>query len=236
MSVIARPQVIQAGGQPARSSLCRHRVALLRAMAVIRTRPPLTPFTLRQCRDALALSQASFAEQLGVALETYRTWDSGRRPVRPDVLTRANALALRADPHVLLPLETLAALIHVHRRTLHAAAKDGRLRVTYETRTTFRRLRARATWADAETFRRAYFDKAVWPKKPPPQLTWTQIPSDYSDQIRVTRQRLGLTQAAFAARVGAARKAVVYQWESRKRHPSPVFWQRIRELKTEGLQ
>jgi DNA-binding XRE family transcriptional regulator len=138
------------------------------AMAVIRRRPPLTPFTLQQCRDALALSQASFAEQLGVSLETYRTWDSGRRPVRPGVLTRANELALRADPHVLLPIETLAALIHVHRRTLHAAAKDGRLRVTYDTRTTFRRLRAHATWADAEQFRHAYFDKAVWPKDTAP--------------------------------------------------------------------
>ena len=30
--------------------------------------------------------------------------------------------------------------------------------------------------------------------------------------------------------VGAARKAVVYQWEARKRCPSPVFWQRIDAL------
>jgi len=29
---------------------------------------------------------------------------------------------------------------------------------------------------------------------------------------------------------GAAGKAVIYQWESRKRTPSPVLWQRIREL------
>src|SRR4051812_41383255 len=107
-------------------------------MAVIHARPPLTPFTLRQCREVLAMSQVNFAEQLGVALETYRTWDSGRRPTRPAVLVRANELALRADPHLPLPLETLAALIDVHRRTLQAAAKDGRLRVTYDTRTTFR--------------------------------------------------------------------------------------------------
>jgi len=196
----------------------------------IRSRAPLTSFTLRQCRDAFALSQASFAAQLGVSLETYRTWDSGRRPVRPAILTRANELALRHDPHALLPLETLARLIHVHVRTLHAAAKDGRLCVTYDTRTTFRRLRSRATLADAETFRHVYFEKAVWPKERPAPLTWHQIPPDYADQIRRVRHRLGLTQAQLAARVGAARKAVVYQWEARKRCPSPLFWERIRDL------
>jgi DNA-binding transcriptional regulator YiaG len=55
-------------------------------------------------------------------------------------------------------------------------------------------------------------------------LIWSQIPADYADQIRQVRRRLGLTQAQFAARVGAARKAVVYQWETRKRKPSLVFW------------
>ena len=49
-------------------------------------------------------------------------------------------------------------------------------------------------------------------------------------RIRAVRRGLGLSQAQFAARVGAARKAVVYQWEARKRCPSPVFWQRIDTL------
>ena len=119
-------------------------------MAVLKSRAPLMSLTLRQCRKALGLSQAQFAAELGVPLETYRTWDSGRRHVRPEVLNLANTCALRHDPHALLPLDTLALLIHVHVRTLHAAAKDGRLRVTYDTRTTFRRLRTRATLADAE--------------------------------------------------------------------------------------
>jgi DNA-binding transcriptional regulator YiaG len=191
-------------------------------------------FTLRECRRALTLSQSIFAAQLGVPIETYRTWDSGRRPARPDILTRANELALRADPHALRPLATLARLIHVHVKTLHAAAKDGRLRVTYDTRTTFRSLRARATVADADAFLHTYFEKAVWPKERPAPLSWDQIPSDYDDQIRRVRRCLGATQAQFAARVGAARKAVVYQWESRKRCPSPLFWQRIREIGTNG--
>jgi DNA-binding transcriptional regulator YiaG len=167
-------------------------------------------FTLRECHRTLALSQSIFAAQLGVPLETYRTWDSGWRPVRPDILTRANELALRADPHALRPLATLARLIHVHVKTLHAAAKDGRLRVTYDTRTTFRSLRARATVADAGAFLHTYFEKAVWPKERPAPLSWDQIPSDYDDQIRRVRRRLGATQAQFAARVGAARTAVVY--------------------------
>ena len=203
---------------------------MLNAMASRRSRTTLTSFTLRQCRHALALSQSSFAAQLGVPLETYRTWDSGRRAVRPDILTKANDLALRADPQALRPLETLARLIHVHVKTLYAAAKDGRLRVTYDTGTTFRSLRARATVADADTFLHAYFEKAVWPKDRPAPLRWSQIPSDYDDQIRRMRRRLGLTQAQLTERVGAARKAVVYQWESRKRCPSPLFWQRMREL------
>jgi DNA-binding transcriptional regulator YiaG len=82
----------------------------------------------------------------------------------------------------------------------------------------------------ASVIRHAYFDTATWPKDRPVTFAWTQIPSDYSDQIRATRQRLGLTLGEFAARVGAARKAVVYQWESRKRCPSPLFWQRIQAL------
>ena len=41
---------------------------------------------------------------------------------------------------------------------------------------------------------------------------------------------MGLTQASFVAHMGAARKAVVYQWESRKRCSSPVFCQRIIDL------
>jgi DNA-binding XRE family transcriptional regulator len=41
------------------------------------------------------------------------------------------------------------------------------------------------------------------------------------------RHRLGLSQQKLADKIGAATKAVVYQWESEKRKPSPVFWLRI---------
>ena len=54
-------------------------------------------------------------------------------------------------------------------------------------------------------------------------MTWNTIPLDHAAQIKRVRLRFGLTQGALAARIGAAGKAVVYQWESRKRSPSPVF-------------
>ena len=188
------------------------------------------PRTLRECRIALEKSQAAFAGMLGVSPESYRTWDAGRRATPLKMLARARALATHRDDHALLPLPVLALLIGVHVKTLRAAARDGRLPVTYDTRTTFRRLRARATPAAARAFRRSYYGRIVRPDDRRAPLTWSMVPVDYDVRIRAVRQRLGLSQARFAARVGAARKAVVYQWETRKRCPSPVFWQRIDTL------
>ena len=56
------------------------------------------------------------------------------------------------------------------------------------------------------------------------------VPSDYPDRVRRVRTALGCSQAQFAARLGAANKAVVYQWEARKRIPSPVFWRKVIQL------
>jgi DNA-binding XRE family transcriptional regulator len=61
-------------------------------------------------------------------------------------------------------------------------------------------------------------------------LRWDTVPPDCAVRIRSLRQRLGMTLAEFAARLGAARKAVVYQWESQRRCPSPLFWQRIQDM------
>ena len=141
-------------------------------------------------------------------------------------------MATHRDDHALLPLPVLALLIGVHVKTLRAAARDGRLPVTYDTRTTFRQLRARATLAAATQFRRAYYDRQVRPtdQREPPR--WANVPGDYAEQIRALRRARGLSQAQLATLVGAARKAVVYQWEARKRCPSPVFWARIQALST----
>ena len=84
----------------------------------------------------------------------------------------ARALATHRDDHALLPLPVLALLIGVHVKTLRSAARDGRLPVTYDTRTTFRRLRARATLAAATQFRRVYYGRQVRPadRREPQQL------------------------------------------------------------------
>ena len=185
------------------------------------------PRTLRECRIALGQSQAAFATMLGASPESYRTWDAGRRATPPQVMARAKALATHRDDHALLPLPVLALLIGVHVKTLRAAARDGRLPVTYDTRTTFRRLRARATPAAARAFRRLYYGRTVRPDDRRAPLTWASVPDDYDEQIRAVRRARGLSQAQLATLVGAARKAVVYQWEARKRVPSPVFWQRL---------
>ena len=191
------------------------------------------PRTLRACRIALGKSQAAFAAMLGASSESYRTWDAGRRGTPPKILARARALATHRNDQELLPLPVLALLIGVHVKTLRAAARDGRLPVTYDTRTTFRRLRARATLANARVFRRAYFGRAVRSADRRAPLTWASVPDDYDVQIRMLRRARGLSQAQLATLVGAAHKAVVYQWEARKRTPSPLFWQRIAALHRE---
>jgi len=60
------------------------------------------------------------------------------------------------------------------------------------------------------------------------------VPADYDRQLVRLRLRLHLTQSELATRIGAAGKAVVYQWESRKRQPSIVFWRRVVALRTTG--
>ena len=188
------------------------------------------PRTLRECRIALGQSQAAFAVVLGASSESYRTWDSGRRATPPKMLARARALETHRDDHALLSLPVLALLIGVHVKTLRSAARDGRLPVIYDTRTTFRRLRARATPAAAKAFRRSYYGRTVHPDDRRAPLTWASVPRDYDAQIRAVRRARGLSQAQLATRVGAAHKAVVYQWETRKRTPSLVFWQRLTAL------
>ena len=146
------------------------------------------PRTLRKCRIALGKSQAAFAALLGVSAESYRTWDAGRRATPPLVMVYARVIATHRDDHALLPLPVLALLIGVHVKTLRATARDGRLPMTFDTRTTFRRLRARATPAAAQQFRRRYFGRQVRRADRRQPLTWASVPEDYDVQIRVSRR------------------------------------------------
>ena len=120
---------------------------------------------MRTYRRALRLSQSAFAAQLNVPRETYRPWDAGRREPPAHLLTRARTLAGYPDETVLLPLPVLASMIGVHVRTLHAAARSGRLVVAYDTRTTFRRLRPRATLKHAAGLSSALLRHAAPPAR-----------------------------------------------------------------------
>lgn len=55
------------------------------------------------------------------------------------------------------------------------------------------------------------------------------VPSDYSSRIRLLRDRLGLTQADFAGRLGVA-FATVNRWENGQTAPSALSWQQVLRL------
>ncbi|PYR52313.1 MAG: hypothetical protein DMF89_03120 [Acidobacteria bacterium] len=166
---------------------------------------------------ALALADLpGFAALLGVPQETYRTWDAGRRPV-----AQARALAGHPDDQELLPLPVLAAMLRVHVRTLHLAARLGRLTVVYDTRTTFRRLRPRATRAAALIFRQLHYRKHGRRGQVALPLSWAMIPTDYDRQIRAARERLGLSQAQFATASGRDSNALLRASVSGADSPPP---------------
>jgi DNA-binding transcriptional regulator YiaG len=184
---------------------------------------------LRELRRAAALSQREFARLIDVPLNTFRMWDSGLRPAPPHLLQRAAvAVAEHARNTELLSLDQLARELGVHQRTLRAAARTGRLQVTFSSRSAFGRPIRLATRAAARAFMRK--DYRRYGGQSPAVAPLPSIPDDYDERLRRLRRRLRLTQHALARRIGAANKAVVYQWESRQRTPSPVFWQRVEAL------
>jgi DNA-binding transcriptional regulator YiaG len=186
---------------------------------------------LRELRRASDLKQEELASLLNVPLETLRTWDSGRRPVPPHIVVAAQRIiAERPRQTELVSLDLLAKELGVHERTLRAAARTGRLVVHFSSRSAYGRPVRLATRSAATAFMQRYYKRSYsrYAKRPPaPDM---HVPGDYDQQLRDVRHALQLTQAEFAKRIGAAGKAVVYQWESRKRVPSPVFWQRIQNI------
>jgi DNA-binding transcriptional regulator YiaG len=172
-----------------------------------------------------------FARLLGVSPETYRAWTRDAGPCRDAWITRAKELAAAKDPRRLWSLEQLAAELGVHARTLRDAARSGRLGVTYGNRVVFRNPVPRATLTAGRAFLERYYRQSYsrFASKPmPPERT--HVPSDWARQLLRVRRELGLTQGQLAERISAAGKAVVYQWESGKRRPSPVFWKKIEQL------
>ena len=190
---------------------------------------------LRQLRRHENLSQRDFAGLLDVPVNTLRMWDSGMRPVPAPMLLRARAaVAHHAQQAELLPLSQLAKELHVHIRTLQAAVRTGRLDAHFSAKSVFGRPRRLATRAAAAQFMathyRQFSGQAFYPAPLP------TVPNDYDQQLRALRRRLRLTQGGLARRIGAAGKAVIYQWESRKRTPSPVLWQQVVRLQFVGAR
>jgi DNA-binding transcriptional regulator YiaG len=186
---------------------------------------------LRELRRTVGLLQRELADLLCVPVNTLRMWDSGVRPVPPQVLHRAKEIvANRVSEAELLPLDRLAHELGVHLRTLQAAARSGRLAVQFSSESVFGRLLRFETRAAGEKFIATHYRRFCGQEACPSPLL--AVPDDYHEQLTRLRRRLRLTQDALARRIGAAGKAVVYQLESRKRTPSPVFWGRILRLDT----
>ena len=181
---------------------------------------------LRDLRRAIGLGQREFAALLSIPLETFRPWDSGRRVASAAVVQRAReAVVHHQRQNERLPLDQLAKELHVHVRTLQAAVRTGRLDAHFSVKSVFGRPRRLATRAAADRFMTTHYRR--FGGQPPCPSPLPTVPNNYDQQLRILRRRLQLTQAGLARRIGAAGKAVIYQWESRKRKPSPVLWQRV---------
>jgi len=192
-------------------------------------------YELRALRREVDLSQQQFAALLGVPLNTFRMWDSGLRSPQPDVIARARAVVVEHQrQHELLSLDALATEFGIHQRTLRDAVRAGRLAVHLSTRSAFGRPIRRTTRAALLAFQQRYYRQSYSRTRPkPPRPASVDIPVDYAERVTLTRHALRLSMSAFAARIGAANKAVVYQWESGKRKPSTVFWKRILKARSE---
>jgi DNA-binding transcriptional regulator YiaG len=186
---------------------------------------------MRQLRVATKLSQAEFAARIGVSADTFRMWDAGRRTPPAEILAKARVLAEAGSHDRLIGLPSLSRLLGVSVYRLREAARDGRLVVSYINRAVYGRPVPRATLAAGEAYKRQYhWKRSRWTPRPPPPNLLANVPPDYDKELRHLRSRLQLSQAQLAAAIGAAGKAVVYQWESRRRTPTGFFWRKIQVL------
>jgi DNA-binding transcriptional regulator YiaG len=192
----------------------------------------MSPSVLRTIRTRLHLSQGECAATLGVAVETFRTWDAGRRSPPAAVVRRAQTLTVQRPPHDLVPLHVLADELHVHVRTLRAGAHDGRLAATFSPRPHFGKLTATASREAGARFMARWYRRTYGRGgRHLVAVCRVTVPANCAATLVGLRRRLGLSQQQLADSVDAASKAVVYQWESGKRTPSPVFWLRIERLR-----
>ena len=114
--------------------------------------------TLREMRLATGRSQRAFAALVGMPIETYRPFDSGRRAAGTALLDRAEQLVNqhRRDSD-LFTLDSLVGEFDIHPRTLRAAARDGRLQVHLSTKSVFGRPLRLATRSAMDAFVRVHY-------------------------------------------------------------------------------
>jgi DNA-binding transcriptional regulator YiaG len=193
----------------------------------------MTSETLRHLRGELGWTQQALACHLAVSPETYRCWESGRRAIPPEIVTRLWSVSAAERDDEPLTLSALAPVLGVHVRTLRAAARDGRLAVGFGTRTYFGRPVPLATAAAGRAFVHLYYRKTTrWTPRPLRPQPLPRVPPNYDLHVIGLRVRLRMTQEQFARAIGVAGKAVIYQWESRRRRPSAALWRRVQQLGT----
>ena len=117
-------------------------------------------------------------------------------------------------------------------KVLSAATHDGRLAATFGPRPFFGKLSATATREAAARFMATWYRRTCGRgQRRLVAVCRVTVPVNYAATLVSLRNRLGLSQQQLADEIGAATKAVVYQWESGRRKPSPVFWLRIERLR-----
>ena len=93
---------------------------------------------LRLYRRQLGLSKGELADLLYVPRNSLLMWDSGLRPTPTTAMNKARVAAGEAvRDQQPLNRSALATQLHVHVRTLQAAARTGRLEVSYSERSIF---------------------------------------------------------------------------------------------------
>ena len=192
----------------------------------------MTHETLRYLRADLTWTQLELARRLDVPVETYRCWESGRRAIPAEIVERLSLLTGQEHSESPMTLRALAELLTVNVRTLRAAARDGRLAVTYGTRSYFGRPVPMATKSAGRAFCHLYYRKTTrWVARPSRPKPLPLVPENYDLHLVGLRARNHWTQEELARAIGVAGKAVIYQWESRRRRPSAPLWARVEALR-----
>ena len=135
------------------------------------------------------------ATALGVAPETFRAWDGGRRTAPEAIVSQTRTLKAKSPQKDRVPLQVLASELHVHVRTLRAAAHDGRLAATFGPRPYFGKITATATREAGARFMATWYRRTYGRgRRRPVAVCRVLVPDNYAAMLVGLRSRLGLSQ------------------------------------------